>query len=233
MLLLGGTGSRFNSPTPKQFTHLQKDSEPLFIRTAKACVQSLPIGRLIFVVNPEYLDKKEFSGPFEKFKAQNDGLELNAIAGGKSRHESFFLGCRHAVATDKTSPLAVHDANRPFILPPFAQSIERAIGELSSEKPCFIPVVAVADSICQVKPVSQNDVARYVPREDLRQIQTPQLLHTPSLIEAMERYENSGGNQNERPEFTDEGSFMMAMGFPVFTYEGDRANRKITFKEDI
>ena len=121
----------------------------------------------------------------------------------------------------------VHDANRPFLKEAFLNRISDELVKISSENPCSIPVIPAVDSLIEKR---QDKNLSYLKREDIFRIQTPQLLYLPSVLEAFERKKKSFADKDGWP---DEGSFMLEMGFPVSTFQGDPENEKITYQEDM
>lgn len=225
-MLLGGSGSRFNSRIPKQYLRLNRHSYPLFIETILNLLQGIDIRDLILVGNPEYMTEQEFLLPLQMLQNNETNLTIHVISGGASRHESFLNGANTAARNYNSGIVLVHDANRPHITPEFSLEINKAISDTSDSKPCFIPVVPSTDSLCIT---SKNVVEGYVPRDKIHKVQTPQVLSLTAMNNALEKKMQS----NDKREFTDEGSFMKEMGFQVFTYPGSLSNIKITYPEDV
>lgn len=224
--MLGGSGQRFQGRFPKQFITLPGDEHPLYINTLISLTKQIDFDKIILVLHKDYVDKPEFTLPLEKFRVLCPGVPIDILPGGSTRHESFLNGMRRILSEFESGYVAVHDANRPFISAAFALQIRNTMKLLSGEKPCFIPVLSSTDSLCETE---NGKVTAYMPREHVKQIQTPQLLHIPSLREAIGKIMP----HNSFKDFTDEGSFMLSMGYPVYSFSGDPANKKITYPGDI
>ncbi len=230
---MGGSGIRFGGASPKQFLPLAGDDKnlPLFAFTLFSIVSHLELQAIVLVVPQEYLTKDEFILPFHELKVKRPEIEWFTVAGGKSRHESFCAGAGKLFAEKGDRyQLLVHDANRPWLPVPFLTRVSRALEKLCPETPAFIPAVPIADSVVRVE---HNQVLEYVPRDELRAVQTPQLVHGPTLKDALaekKRQEESAGG---RGDYTDEGSFFSNLGFRVIVFDGDASNRKITYPEDV
>jgi len=222
---MSGTGSRFGGPVPKQFHPLPGVNLPVFHATLEKFLSVLSIQNTVLVVNPQYLNLPELHNSIDLLQTKFPESEISIVPGGDSRHESFVIGARYAIKKyDQNIRLLVHDANRPYLNSEFSARIQEALSQLSPEKPVFLPVIPLSDSICR----AQGDkIEDYVDRSELFRIQTPQLLHGPVLATALEQKQLSAEN------FTDEGSFMKNKGYDVFTYIGDPQNVKITYPEDI
>ncbi|MDH4199882.1 MAG: 2-C-methyl-D-erythritol 4-phosphate cytidylyltransferase [Spirochaetia bacterium] len=223
MLLLAGSGSRFGNRIPKQFLKLSGNPEPLFIQSLKRIASIVKADQCILVVHPDFINQPDFLEPLADYTISQPDISVEVISGGKTRHESFRKGTA-LINCAQEGALLVHDANRPFISQPFADSIQKNAASLSNHKPCLVPVIHLVDSVCRAK---EDSVLEYPPREQLFRIQTPQMIFLPALGEALNK-----SWQNNQNTYPDEGSFMLAMGFPVFTYPGDIQNIKITYEAD-
>ncbi|MCS6985641.1 MAG: 2-C-methyl-D-erythritol 4-phosphate cytidylyltransferase [Leptospiraceae bacterium] len=223
ILLLGGSSQRFGGETPKQF--LPIGDELVFERSARLLLEAIPLYHACFVVHRDYLSHMFFLRAYEKLRQRFSKTLFWACPGGESRHESFLAGVRQL--KDLVGPdgkILVHDASRPFLNPGFLQTVKDALSMLGPEKPCLIPTIAVSDSLCRSK--KRGIVESYENREEFFLIQTPQLLYADALYMALEK-------SRARYDFPDEGSFMLEQGYPVYTFPGDRENRKITYPTDL
>ena len=227
VFLLGGRGSRFGSPTPKQFHQIQKNpKEFIFERSASCLLNKIPVSSALFLV-PEKLEPSEralFDQGLGRLRARFSHLDFYFTEGGAHRHESLERGV-HFLKKKGINPkiLLVHDANRPFLSDEFLSKVNQEINRIDHKRACSVPVVASADSL--VLDEGGRGVA-YLPRKKVYQVQTPQLLLWESLLAAFQK-------KKKNRFWTDEGSFMMDMGFPVFYYQGDVGNRKITHRKDV
>lgn len=225
LLLLGGSGSRFASKTPKQFIHYN-DKQFGRIKVFEASVKRLLSRKnlfqhVVFAVNSAFINDKLFLDSYQNLQNEFLFIQFEATVGGDTRFESFRKAFNRAMLKNIDN-IAVHDANRPFLSAQFLNQIEAAMQRLSSEEPCYIPVIPQTDSTCQVQ---NNKVTAYLHREKLARVQTPQLMHLKSAQQALTNMQDG--------DFTDEGSFMLKNGFKVKTYEGDETNMKITFPGDL
>lgn len=238
-------GSRFGGGLPKQFQSLDVEfhnsppGRPLFARTLDAILPEISIDVVVLAVPREYRDSEELQAPLAALK---EGASSGPnpppsrwilTEGGENRHASFQRGAQALFsAAGPNYNILVHDANRPFLRPPFLARVNTALAKLCPQTPAFIPVVPIADSLVRVE---RGQVMEYMQRDELKGVQTPQLLHGPTLHEILGQKAGQTGEQTGDQggaAYTDEGSFFSAQGFRVVVFDGDASNRKITYPED-
>jgi len=223
---MGGSGVRFGSLVPKQFLKMSNQEHPLFIRSIHALTTHIEINHCILVVNKSYMQNQDFKIPLEEYQKSEPSMQIDIIDGGNTRHESFINGAR-LVKYNESHTVLIHDANRPYISSDYGETIARQIRLLSDQRPCLIPVLPVVDSLCRIQ--EDGQVSAYTPRENICRVQTPQLLYAPYLEKALLKNDSNHVNA----DYADEGSFMLSMGVPVYTFSGDPENIKITNRHDI
>jgi 2-C-methyl-D-erythritol 4-phosphate cytidylyltransferase len=229
ILLMGGSGERFGAGTPKQFIEAsyEGESRPLFEITARKLLRALPIDIAIFVSPKRHTGSAVVNPVIEKLKADYPDRKMKYAAAGITRFASFLNGLAAAEKFKGIERLIVHDANRPYLSAGFLQRVSSHLGYLSADTPAFIPVVPVVDSMVRL---DGKNVVSYENRQELRRVQTPQLLHYQSLIDAQTTAIQRG---QIAMDFTDEGSYCLSLGLSVGSFEGDTENVKITFPEDL
>ena len=226
IILLGGKGVRFGSSIPKQFYPIKNSQgESVFEFSASRLVSTISIGHVLFVIPKETNapESKLFFESMNRLKKKYPDIKFHLTRGGENRHQSFMNGVAFfkKQAQPNFEVLIVHDANRPFLSNDFLLRVSEEIRQIDYKRACSIPVIPSVDSL-----VLNGDNLSYLPREEVYQVQTPQLLWWASVLEAFSK--NKG-----RKSWPDEGSFMSEMGFRVFCYPGEAANKKITYQEDI
>lgn len=145
------------------------------------------------------------------------GKLLAVVPGGATRSASSRAGL--AALPDACTIVLIHDAARPFASRQLVGRVVRA----ARRHGAAIPVLPVADSIVELR--SSRTVRRYVPREVLAAVQTPQGFSRRMLLAAFAR--------RRRLDFTDDASVVRAMGGTVHVVRGEVANRKITTAEEL
>jgi 2-C-methyl-D-erythritol 4-phosphate cytidylyltransferase len=138
--------------------------------------------------------------------------------GGAERQGSVLNGLAALPALDI---VAVHDAARPFAS---ASLLERGLAGLQTWS-AAIPATPVVDTIKTID--DHGRIMSTVNRENLRAVQTPQIFWTAALHRAHEHGVRTG------LAATDDAALLEAAGFPVYTYEGEVTNFKITTEHDL
>ncbi|MFT5596309.1 MAG: 2-C-methyl-D-erythritol 4-phosphate cytidylyltransferase [Flammeovirgaceae bacterium] len=208
IIVAGGTGTRMNLNTAKQFLPLAE--KPVLLHTFEAFRLFDPELQFILVLY------KSLHGEWSKIqKDYGFDLKHTVVEGGKERFHSVKNGI---AALEKTVELvAIHDAVRPFVS---ADTIERCF-ENAAKSGAAIPAVPVIDTIRRIG----KDTSHTIPRNELVAIQTPQCFQTAILKKAYET-----GYQDI---FTDDASVVEHMGQSVDIVKGNRRNIKITTREDL
>jgi 2-C-methyl-D-erythritol 4-phosphate cytidylyltransferase len=141
-----------------------------------------------------------------------------AVAGGAERQDSVRAGLR-ALPGD-VSFVAVHDAARPLVR---AADVARVVAA-AREHGAALLAVRVRDTL---KRVRGGRVVETPPRDECWAAQTPQVFRRDWLEEALAKAEADGFLG------TDDAQLVERLGLPVRVVEGDPANLKITFPEDL
>lgn len=207
IIVAGGKGNRMNSELPKQFITI--GGRPILMRTIEQFYKTDSAITLILVLPKEqitYWQELQTEYGFE--------VPVLVTAGGATRFHSVKNGL--ALIT-KPGLVAVHDGVRPFVN---AETIQKGYQAAESHQ-AAIPVVDVVDSIRFVNE-SKNEALN---RADYRLVQTPQVFQLELLHKAYE--------QQFSETFTDDASVVEALGEPIFLFEGNRGNIKLTTPFDL
>ena len=147
--------------------------------------------------------------------AKNYKKVTHVIEGGATRQESVFKGLS---IIDGADFVAIHDGARPFI---DEQTITNTLNCAikNGHASCG---VRVKDTIKKV----EDSKITYTPnRDELWQIQTPQVFLYDEIYSAHKKYQDHA--------FSDDTLLIEQAGGKVFVVEGDYKNIKITTPEDI
>lgn len=219
-----GLGLRLGAGLPKPLVKIAH--RPILIHTLCALSESKSIKRIILAVNREHLDK--FRGVLKRFPVRKI---IDLVLGGASRRESV-ENCLKQVAGD-TDIILVHDAVRPFVS---KDLIDRLLKEAKG-KPAVIsgvPVKATIKEVAGHRPQAaprprlvQADifVKKTLKRENLWEIQTPQVFRRELLLEAYKKYPKIAA--------ADDASLVERLGVKVKVIRGSYFNIKITTPEDL
>lgn len=135
--------------------------------------------------------------------------------GGFTRTESVRKALQ--VLSDDTDFVLIHDGARPFV----SQDLIGRVVESTITRGSGIPATAVIDA---VKVVYDDVITTSLPKNQLRNVQTPQGFDLKLLKKAYETVEGSYGDDSE--------VYALA-GFMPYIVEGEYSNRKITTQADI
>lgn len=146
--------------------------------------------------------------------------------GGDTRQDSVRLGLealkKHAgIATSLPATVLIHDAARPWV----TGSLIRDVLSATIEHGAAIPAIPAVDT---QKEVDKNGrILRHLDRSKIFSVQTPQGFLFLELLDAHRKAFKEG------MQCTDDAEIWGQYVGDVFTCNGCRTNRKITFQEDI
>jgi 2-C-methyl-D-erythritol 4-phosphate cytidylyltransferase len=140
-----------------------------------------------------------------------------AVPGGDRRRDSVASGL--AAISDHAGFVLIHDAARPLVTADLVRAVidRLLIGDVAG----VVPVVPVRDTL---KRVMGGFVAETVDRADLVAVQTPQGFDLGALRAA---HAVAGGDA------TDDASMIESAGGTIAIVDGDPANLKVTYPEDL
>jgi len=207
ILVAGGSGTRMNTSTPKQFLLL--NNKPLIYYTINTFLNAFNDIDIVLVLPEEHLETGNsiISTYFQDKK-------ITIAIGGKTRFDSVKNGLN---LVTENSIVFVHDAVRCLVS---ADLISRSYYQ-ALEKGNAIPAIASKDSVRIVE--GENN--KSIDRTTVKQIQTPQVFKSDILLPAFELEFQSF--------FTDEASVVEHFGHPIFLIDGEENNIKITHPIDL
>ena len=211
IILAGGTGIRFNSKEPKQF--LEIGGKTLLEICLGRFQDHEGIDGIVLVCPEKYL-----------VRARKNALAYakvrQVLAGGKTRQESSAIGVSAAAGA---ATVLIHDAARALVSPAV---IDRVLAALASGD-AVMPVLPAGDTIVRVD--DSGLVTAVLDRGMLRRVQTPQGFRLNIIRQAHELARREGF-----ADASDDCSLVLRYDLaPVVTVEGDAANIKITYPEDM
>jgi 2-C-methyl-D-erythritol 4-phosphate cytidylyltransferase len=200
-------------PTPKQYLSL--GGVPLLVYSLQI-LQSLESIREVILSVPESDREycwREIVKPF--------GLEkvTQVVVGGKRRQDSVWNGL--AAITVATDGVLVHDGVRPFIHQLMVKKVIHRAGETGAA----VVALPILDTVKRVDRL--GIIQETMKREELWQIQTPQVFRYDWLVEAHQRA------QQDQWDVTDDAALIERVGYPVSVVEGSCFNIKVTRPEDL
>jgi 2-C-methyl-D-erythritol 4-phosphate cytidylyltransferase/2-C-methyl-D-erythritol 2,4-cyclodiphosphate synthase len=216
ILLAAGSGLRFDSNKPKQYTKLSGGQTP-FIKAIETFLENPLVDYVlpVFAENHEHMFLNELQ-LFCKYKQ----TILPYCIGGKQRKDSVLMALKHVESLHiNTDKVLIHDVARCFISQDIIKNvllnIESGVG--------VVPGLSVPDTLKKV----DNDGFIYddVPRENIFKMQTPQGFIFKEILNAHENFIDH--------TLTDDASYYIKNGGKVKVIKGNVLNSKITVKEDL
>lgn len=224
-------GSRIGGTTPKQLLPLE-DGRSILEHSVDAFEQAVCIDEIAIVMHPDWMEEAK------QLCERNSWSKVKMIIpGGSERWESSwhailaymdYNGEGLPVTGDGGSvSLWLHDAARPFV----SQRILADVAKALEEHEAVTVAVPVTDTLYQVKVNGERLMVNGVPlRSEYMRAQTPQAFHielvTSAYLKAIEAEDGLA---------TDDVGIVRKYEpkHPIFIVEGEEANRKITYVEDI
>ena len=219
VILAGGSGSRMQSATPKQFLFL--GGMPIFIHSVKVLLSEPSIKELWIGANGDWYDLakeqiKEFCGDNPRIKLCEGGNDreatmMNTLNGIRSNNE---------ISDDDI--VLIHDAVRPFAT---RRIIRDVINEMQYCDVCNT-VVPVNDTIVQSE--DGSIISGMPKRSELFCGQSPQGFKINALLNA---YANL--DAETRKVLTETSMICFKNNMPIHTVRGEFFNFKITTPYDM
>lgn len=205
-----GQGIRMKTQIPKPYLEIK--GIPIIALTLKVFNNFPAIKEIVIVTQKERIEycKKEIVEKYKFHKVKD------VVAGGQKRQDSVKAG----LGLVNSEFVFIQDAVRPFV---GIDLINRLI-QGSKKYDAVIPGVSARDTI---KKVINGVVEQTLPREQIYEIQTPQLFRTAILKKAYDMAYSEGFYG------TDDAMLVERLGIKVKVVEGSKYNIKITTKEDL
>ena len=207
LIVAGGSGSRMQNDTPKQF--LQMGGSPILLRTLEVFHHFDSAIQIVLVLPPNQIKRWK-----ELQKEYHCKVPHAIVEGGNSRFQSVKNGL---ALIPQEAIVAIHDGVRPFI----SSHILQAAYATASEKRSAIVCVPLKESIRRLTAAGNQAEDRSL----FRLVQTPQAFQARLIKKAY--------RQPELRHFTDCASVAEADGNTLTLIEGSYDNIKITTPEDI
>ena len=207
IIVAGGSGTRMQSQTPKQFALLK--GKPVIVYSIEKFLKFDPSIQIIVVLNPDY------HSLFSTIQKEFDLTTCTLANGGETRFHSVKNGLEKV--SKETTIVAVHDAARPLVSLLTIQNTFSA----AEKHAAAIPVVEVNESLREIN--TQGNKA--VDRKNYKVVQTPQCFVKDVLLNAY--------NKEHKDFFTDDASVVEEAGNKIFLTQGNIENIKITYPQDL
>ena len=206
ILLAAGDSTRFRERFPIKKQWLSIGDKPLWLFLAQKCSKCFSFAQV------------RISAHKDEQNYMRKLCEYEITQGGESRQDSI----TNALKGVDTKWVLISDVARfgidyDIIARLFSKAI--SLSERGERIDCVVPTLRVPDTAIYD--------SKYIKRESLLRIQTPQLSRTQSLREALQ------AGQDTSQAYTDESSIIAANGGKITYIEGKESLRKLTFAEDL
>ena len=212
LIVAGGIGTRFGSPTPKQFLKLR--GKPVLMHTLETFHQYSENINIVLVLPPAEIPAWQSLVSEHRFNH-----DITIVNGGTSRFQSVKNGLD---VIHGQSLIAIHDGVRPLVTP-------EMIGESFRLAAIYGSAIASVPLKESLRVIEDHDKSyaksRALDRSRYRIIQTPQTFQGDLIKRAYET--------DEDPMLTDDASVAERAGVPIHLFQGSYENIKITTPEDL
>ena len=210
IIMAAGEGTRMKSGVSKLLINLLDKPLIAYVLLAFQAVEAIE-NIIIVTKEQDILAMSDISAAFDISKVSS------ILTGGSTRQQSVMLGLAEA---KNAEIVVIHDGARPCITPKqITQTIEAA-----AEFGAAAIGYKVNDTL---KLVENGLIIKTVDRQNLWQVQTPQVFKTALIRNAHQTGEEQG------IMVTDDTALLEALGIPVHMVEGSSANIKVTTNADI
>jgi 2-C-methyl-D-erythritol 4-phosphate cytidylyltransferase len=207
----GGKGTRSGYNTPKQY--LKINGKELIAYTVDVFQKNRSVDDIIISADPLYFKL------IEKIKVKYSFTKLTTLVkAGLERQDSVYNGLNSLLAS-REDLIIVHDAARPLL----PQKVLTNAINIAKAKGNAIVCIKAKDTLMQ-----RNELAeKYIDREKVFYIQTPQIFQYSILKKAMDKaYKNKFRG-------TDESMLVRGSNKKINIIEGSVFNFKVTSKDDV
>lgn len=219
IILAGGRGHRMAQDIPKQF--LNVNNKPIIIHTLDRFQNHPKIDSIVVVCLEgwkEVLKAYSVQSGIDKLKW--------VISGGTTGQESIRNGV--VFLKDKACQddvIVIHDGIRPIV----DEEVISDVIRIAQEKGNAVTSMPFREQMFVVNP-NQSSTERYIPRETLRRVSTPQAYKYDLLLEKyQEAFERNIGISGS--SYTN--TMMVELGVTLNFALGSERNIKLTTKDDL
>jgi len=220
VILAGGSGTRMNSPTPKQF--LMLGDAPVFIHSARKLLADTRVKQLWIGANGDWYDLARQQ--IGEFIGEGDSARVMMCQGGADREETLLNTLSAICGHNSIGPddvVLIHDSVRPFLT---SRIIDNVIREMAFCDACNT-VVPVNDTV--VQSADGNTISGMPARGELFAGQSPQGFRLTTLLDAF-----ASLTPEERKQLTETTKVCFLKNISIHIVRGEFFNFKITTPYD-
>ena len=142
--------------------------------------------------------------------------KIKLTVGGDTRTQSVLNGLK--AISDKSTLVAIHDGARPYV----SKQLVQTCFDTAQQHGSAIPVLKAVDTIY----IKQDENAKFVDRNNVCQVQTPQTFDTARIKQAYANIDTS-------KSYTDDSQVYLDHFGSLHFVEGEKTNIKITYPSDL
>lgn len=217
IVVAAGRGERFDAKVPKPLAKI--DTRPLIFYCLKTISEHPLVGDIILLVNAGIKDR--VARIIKQYRIKKIS---HLVIGGRRRQDSVYNGLK--VINERTDLVLIHDGVRPFI---DKEAITATVKEAKDSGAAIVglPVKATIKGVHSPQSTAHSSfiVKKTLDRDNLWEIQTPQVFRKELILKAYKKF----GNR----EVTDDAALVEKLGVKVRVVMGSYFNIKITTPEDL
>ena len=203
IILAAGSGSRYKSKIPKQFT--QYKGKMMLEHSIYKAIDSKLFNRVILVINKSH----------KKYLSSIDKSIIKIVYGGRQRKDSSLKALKF-LKKFKPKNVFIHDAARPD----FSVGLLKKLNSHLIKNNSVIPFTTPSNSL----KIKMKNYIRNLDRSSIYETQTPQCFRYKLI------YDLSIKNKKK---ITDDSSLLISSGYKVKFVKGENFNKKMTYNTFI
>lgn len=220
VILAAGSGSRMDSDIPKQFINVY--DKPILMYTLDAFEKHPQVDAI------EVVSLSGWGDVVKAYAKQYNITKLKwVVDGGETVQESIRNGLLYLKSeVDSSDIVIIHDGIRPLV----DQFVLTDVIKVATEKGNAITSLPYNEQIFIIDKDNKETTKRYIPRETIRRVSTPQAYRADMIIGAYEKAfrENYGIGGTSYAD-----TLMVDLGEKLFFSAGSDRNIKIVTKDDL
>ena len=220
VIIAGGVGSRMGQDIPKQFINVY--DKPIIVYTLEAFQHNDAIDAIVLVCIEGW---EEMVWAYAR-QFNIDKLRI-IVAGGNTGQESIRNGvfALQDIAYDNDLVI-IHDGIRPLM----DQEVLSDVIRVATEKGNAVSALPYNEQIFIINPEDEGATDRFIPRETIRRVSTPQAYRFRILYEAYKKaFKEKIGIYGSHYVNT----MMVELGETLYFAKGSDKNIKLTTREDL